>query len=186
NAAREKAAVVCDLLAEWVRQQNEPVVRLTDAFDEEPIWRAGLGAALDDLLREADLLGDGLRMIRERLESDERRTEELAPLLNELRGVARRLQASGDALRAALRPERAGVPRVRWLEMRGGERNVGATAVPLDLAPILREDLFRRVETAVVTSATLAVGDGFDFITRRLGLDDRSEERRVGQGCRYR
>src|SRR5690606_7737058 len=42
NAAREKAAVVCDMLSEWVRQQNEPVVRLTDAFDEEPIWRAGL------------------------------------------------------------------------------------------------------------------------------------------------
>jgi len=28
------------------------------------------------------------------------------------------------------------------------------------------------IETAVVTSATLAVGDGFDFLTRRLGLDD--------------
>src|SRR5690606_32784920 len=79
-------------------------------------------------------------------------------------------------LRAALRPGREGQPRVRWLELRGGERNIGATAVPLDLAPILREDLFRRVETAVVTSATLAVGDGFDFITKRLGLDDEELE----------
>jgi ATP-dependent DNA helicase DinG len=43
--------------------------------------------------------------------------------------------------------------------------------VPLDLAPILREDLFRRLETCVVTSATLAVGDGFAFIASRLGLD---------------
>ncbi|HRN53326.1 MAG TPA: hypothetical protein PK788_07505, partial [Gemmatimonadaceae bacterium] len=109
-------------------------------------------------------------------EADEAKAEELAPLLNEVRGVTRRLQTAGDALRAALRPGREGQPRVRWLELRGGERNIGATAVALDLAPILREDLFRRVETAVVTSATLAVGDGFDFITRRLGLDDEELE----------
>lgn len=170
QTARTKAAELCDLLTEWVRNQRESTVRITDSFDDEPIWRAGLGAALDDLLREIDLLGDSLRMVRDRLESDEKRSEELAPLLNEVHGVSRRLQSAGDALRAALLPDTVGPPRVRWLEMRG-ERNVGATAVPLDLAPVLREDLFRRVETAVCTSATLAVGDGFAFMTRRLGLD---------------
>jgi ATP-dependent DNA helicase DinG len=172
QSAREKSATLCEMLAEWVRGQSDPVVRLTEAFDDDPVWAAGLGAALDDLLAEIELLGDGLRMVHERLETDERRAEELAPLLNEVRGVTRRLQSAGDALRASLRSDREGPPRVRWLELKGSERNVGATAVPLDLAPMLREDLFRRVETAVVTSATLAVGDGFDFITRRLGLDD--------------
>lgn len=171
-AARDKSAVLCDLLGTWLGDRRESQVRLTDSFDEDPIWRAGLGAALDDLLAEIELLGDGLRMVRERLETDEKRAEELAPLLNEVRGVARRLQSAGDALRAALKPDREGTARVRWLELRGGERNISATAVPLDLAPVLREDLFRRVETAVITSATLAVGDGFSFITRRLGLDD--------------
>lgn len=175
-AARDKSAVLCDLLGVWVRDQKEPVVRLTDAFEDDPIWRAGLSAALEDLLQEIVVLGDGLRMVRDRLETDERRAEELAPLLNEVGGVSRRLQASGDALRSALRPEREGTPRVRWLEMRGSDRNVSATAVPLDLAPVLREDLFRRVETAIVTSATLAVGDGFEFMIKRLGLDDESLE----------
>jgi ATP-dependent DNA helicase DinG len=172
HTSRVKAAALCDLLVGWLATRDEPQVRLTDAFADDAIWSDGLGVALDDLLAEIDLLGDGLRMVRERLESDERRAEELAPLLNEVRGVTRRLSGAGDALRAALRPERDGLPRVRWLERRGGEGNIGATAVPLDLAPVLREDLFRRVETAVVTSATLAVGDGFDFLTRRLGLDD--------------
>lgn len=176
QTAREKSAQLCDLLGEWMRGRSESVVRLTDSFDEEPVWQAGLSVALDDLLAEVELLGDGLRMVRERLESDEAKAEELAPLLNEVRGVTRRLQTAGDALRAALRPGRDGAPRVRWLELRGSERNVGATAVPLDLAPILREDLFRRVETAIVTSATLSVGDGFDFITQRLGLDDEELE----------
>jgi len=175
-AAREKSTALCDLLGSWVGAQRENVVRLTDAFDDDPIWRAGLGAALEDLLAEIELLADGLRMVRERLETDERRAEELAPLLNEVRGVARRLQTAGEALRASLRPGNEGPARVRWLEMRGGEGNVGATAVPLDLAPLLREDLFRRVETAIVTSATLAVGDGFQFMTKRLGLDDEALE----------
>ncbi|MBM3899071.1 MAG: helicase [Gemmatimonadetes bacterium] len=173
GAARMRTAVLYDLLARWVEEQREPQIRLTDRFDEDPIWTAGLGAALDDLLADIDLLGDGLRLVRDRLESDEKRAEELAPLLNEVRGVTRRLQSSGDALRVALRSDVAGAPRVRWLERRGGDGNIGATAVPLDLAPVLREDLFRRVETAVVTSATLTVGeDGFDFMATRLGLAD--------------
>jgi hypothetical protein len=32
---------------------------------------------------------------------------------------------------------------VRWIEIRGKERNLAVTSVPLDLAPVLREDLFR-------------------------------------------
>lgn len=173
GAARMRTVVLYELLARWVEEQRESQIRLTDRFDEDPIWTAGLGAALDDLLAEIDLLGDGLRLVRDRLESDERRAEELAPLLNEVRGVTRRLQSSGDALRVALRADAGGAPRVRWLERRGSDGNIGATAVPLDLAPVLREDLFRRVETAVVTSATLTVGeDGFDFLATRLGLAD--------------
>lgn len=173
NAARVKAGVLCDLLADWMRAQREPIVRLTESFDDDAIWRAGLTAALDDLLTEIELLSEGLRMVRERLETDEQKAEEIAPLLNEVRGVTRRLQSAGDALRIALRPGYEGDTRVRWLEVRGADgNNIGATAVPLDLAPILREDLFRRVGTAVVTSATLAVAEGFEFIGHRLGLDE--------------
>jgi ATP-dependent DNA helicase DinG len=193
NTARALAARLFDLLDEWLTGQRETQVRLTGAFDDDPVWRAGLGSTLDDLLRELDLLAEGLVMVRERFETDERRAEEMAPLLNELRGVTRRLGNAGDALRSALRPGPDGAARVRWIEGRrspsrgngGGrgdderepnesatDRNLIVTSVPLDLAPILREDLFRRVETCVITSATLAVGDGFEFIAGRLGLDE--------------
>jgi len=43
--------------------------------------------------------------------------------------------------------------------------------VPLELAPLLRDLLFDRVETVVLTSATLAAGGSFDFLAGRLGLD---------------
>ena len=172
RAARDKSQVVCDLLDAWLAGRDEPQVRLTDAFDDDPIWHQGLGAALDDLLREIALLDDGLRTVGSRLETEPARSEELAPLLGEIRGVSRRLQHAADALRGALRSGRDANQLVRWLERRPGDGNVGAASVPLDLAPILREDLFVRLETAVVTSATLATADGFTFIARRLGLDD--------------
>ena len=96
----------------------------------------------------------------------------MGPLLNELRGIARRLQNAGDALKRTLRPADDAEPSVRWIEVKGKERNLSVTSVPLDLAPVLREDLFRRVRTAIVTSATLAAEQRFDFLARRLGLDD--------------
>lgn len=172
HAAREKGALVFDLLDTLLAEHGAPVVRLTDDFAEHPIWRAGLDAALTDLLREIELMHDGLRLVRERMEADVARREAVAPLLNELRGVARRLEAVGDGLQRALRPPPDGERTVRWIEVRGRERNVAVTSVPLDIAPILREDLFKRVETAVITSATLATGERFDFLADRLGLDD--------------
>jgi ATP-dependent DNA helicase DinG len=193
HASRDKAGLVFDLLRAWLEQQGQPVVRLTNAFAADPVWDAGLRAALDDLLAEIELLHEGLRQVRERLETDERRLEALAPLLGELRAVARRLQAAGDGLGRALKPLNPAAarakpaggaapaadaePSVRWVELRGKEKNVVVTAVPLDLAPILREDLFKRVRTAVITSATLAAGPAsrrddaaFAFLSTRLGL----------------
>jgi len=172
RAARDKSQAVCDMLDAWLSGKNESQVRLTDAFDDDPIWRLGLDASLDDLLREIAMLDEGLRMVGERLDTDKARAEELAPLLGEIRGVSRRLQGAGDALRGALRSGGDANETVRWLERRPGEGNIGAASVPLDLAPILRDDLFVRLETAVITSATLAVADGFSFMARRLGLDD--------------
>ena len=42
--------------------------------------------------------------------------------------------------------------------------------MPLDLAPILRTLLFDRLDTVVLTSATLAAGGDFGFLESRLGL----------------
>ena len=171
-AARDRAGLVFDLLATLLDESGAPVLRLTDDFAAHRVWRAGLDLALDELLAEIELLHEGLRVVRERLEIDQARAEMVAPLLNELRGVARRLQNSGDALRRTLKPNADAEPAVRWIEVRGKERNLAVTSVPLDLAPVLREDLFRRVKTAVVTSATLAAEQRFEFLARRLGLDD--------------
>ena len=171
SAARQKGDVVFDLLEAFLRNADQPVVRLTDDFETDPIWRAGLSAALSDLLTETALISDSLGLVRKRLEMDKLRDEATAALLSEIGGVGRRLEALASALHGALDPGPDAYKRVRWVETRGRDGNIGVTWVPLDLAPILRDNLFERVTTAIVTSATLATDKRFEFLASRLGVD---------------
>jgi len=172
RAGRDKGAVVFDLLDAMLQQEERIVRRLEPDFVSHDIWRNGLDAALQDLLGELEILASGLQLVRDRMEDDDAAVERYGALLGEVRAVTRRLLAAGDTLRAALSPPEDAVPAVRWIEVRGRERNVAVTSVPLDLAPILRDDLFRKLETCVVTSATLAVDGRFDYLRQRLGLDE--------------
>jgi ATP-dependent DNA helicase DinG len=58
---------------------------------------------------------------------------------------------------------------VYWYERRN--RGVFLAATPIDVSQILRERLFEKFDTVVLTSATLTVGGRFDYIRQRLGLD---------------
>jgi ATP-dependent DNA helicase DinG len=72
---------------------------------------------------------------------------------------------------------------VFWIERRGerpGRRasanaNVFLQATPIDVSQILRERLFANLDTAVLTSATLAVSGGFDYVKNRLGVEHARE-----------
>jgi ATP-dependent DNA helicase DinG len=57
---------------------------------------------------------------------------------------------------------------VFWLEKRG--RGCFLQATPIDVSGMLAERLFDKVDTAVLTSATLAVAGGFEYVQGRLGL----------------
>ena len=58
---------------------------------------------------------------------------------------------------------------VYWIERRG--RGCFLQATPIDVSSLLAEKLFGRVDTVVLTSATLAVGGNFDYVQGRLGLE---------------
>ena len=59
---------------------------------------------------------------------------------------------------------------VYWVERRG--RGIFLRASPIDISGLLQENLFERVESVVLTSATLASGGNFEFVRQRLGLSD--------------
>lgn len=57
---------------------------------------------------------------------------------------------------------------VFWYERRG--RGVFLQATPIDVSELLRERVFDRYDTIILTSATLAVGGHFDYLKARLGI----------------
>ena len=70
---------------------------------------------------------------------------------------------------------RSGTPEnyVSWIERRG--RGIFLEACPIDVSGMLREHLFSRVPTCVLTSATLTVGDSFEYIRGRIGFGNGKE-----------
>ena len=121
--------------------------------------------------------------------------EGLAQKPEEVFNFARRAQEIQVQLSYALESEDPNT--VFWIERRGtrgaresrsygkatsssdattrGRQNVFVQATPIHVGPILRECLWSKLDSAVLTSATLAVGKGFDYIRQRLGLEHARE-----------
>lgn len=76
---------------------------------------------------------------------------------------------------------------VHWLEINDRKREqTTLSSAPIDVGPELREELFNKVPTVILTSATLAVaGHDFEFVQRRLGIT-KSLELKVGSPFNYR
>jgi ATP-dependent DNA helicase DinG len=62
---------------------------------------------------------------------------------------------------------------VYWFERRN--KGVFLAATPIDVSQILRERLFEAFDTVILASATLTVGNRFEYIRQRLGLDHTKE-----------
>jgi ATP-dependent DNA helicase DinG len=117
--------------------------------------------------------------------------EQLPQKPEDIFSLARRAQQLQVQLRSVMENEDPNT--VFWIERRGfrgapgsrrkasgeisagGRLNVFLQATPIEVGQILRECLWSKLETSVLTSATLAVGGGFDYVRQRLGLDHARE-----------
>lgn len=105
-----------------------------------------------DVLRVLELTGSHLQLIKSL-------PEEAAPLLVRTTEISARLRSWMEGADRSF---------VYWIERRG--RGCFLQATPIDVSAIVEEKLFEAVDTVILTSATLAVGGGFDYSQRRLGL----------------
>jgi ATP-dependent DNA helicase DinG len=167
--ARRASDAMFQRLYERLAESPAGQLRLADDFAVDPIWDQGLAFELDASLTAFRALRESVELIADRLaQSDD--TDRRSQILLELRGALRRLDAISDGLNRTLRPAGGGEPTVRWMERSSRGQNVQLSVVPLDLAPLLRELLFDRLDTVVLTSATLAASGEFEFLEGRLGL----------------
>jgi DNA polymerase-3 subunit epsilon/ATP-dependent DNA helicase DinG len=94
---------------------------------------------------------------------------ELGGHLDYWRDVRRRLQGC---------VHQPGPGAVYWISLQSSMRFRSAwlNAAPLEVASLLRERLFAPREATILVSATLAIGGSFDYVQRRLGLEDARAE----------
>ena len=168
--ARSSAEALFLRLFEHAATAPAGQLRLDDDFGRHAVWDDGLTRELDHTIAGFRTVAELVETVADRLaqaDSTERRQQ----LVSECRGVVRRLEAMVDGLNATLRPTPGRPPDVRWLERTGAKnQTLQLSAVPLDLAPMLRELLFDRLDTVALTSATLAAGGEFAFLASRIGL----------------
>ncbi len=167
------------LLVAYPHAEGQQVVqdvrfRMDEFFDGLDVWLASrpnkngrvsqpeiienqLSPSLIKLAKLVKARGEGLK--------DDERQDFIA--------AGERLRSIADEIEAWLKQTMLGA--VYWIERsftRRGRAKLSLAASPVDIGPMLRELLFDKVPTVVMTSATLSVGKSgsFDFFKSRIGL----------------
>ena len=115
----------------------------------------------------APLAGEGEALLRalDAIEADIALAKEVP---EDVVALGRRAGELRTDLRFLLRADDPGF--VYFLEARG--RGTFMRAAPIDVSNIIRELLLDRMQATVLTSATLTVDGSFDYVRRRLGIQD--------------
>jgi ATP-dependent DNA helicase DinG len=154
-------------IATWLESQPRSSGRVGEPIDTD-----------HTLPRALDQLSGRIRQLAPRT-SDPEEKQNLASAADRLSGLAGEL----DSWRKQQLEDA-----VYWIDVaRGRVPRINLAAAPIDVAPVLREHLFNKVDTVVLTSATLAIGKqaSFDFIQSRLGLTQ-AETLQLGSPFNYR
>ncbi|MEW6308566.1 MAG: helicase C-terminal domain-containing protein [Bacillota bacterium] len=139
-------------------------VRLTPAARATPGWKAIVSLA-DLVCLRLKGLAEGLAALAQDTPDDEQ-AERIRAMAVPALGLAGSLEGVVKGAEG-------------WVEWYEGDKAGGRLrAAPVDVGDILRTSLFDRLDSAVLTSATLAVEGEFAFMAGRLGLD-RCERGRV-------
>ena len=150
NAGEQKLRVTPPLFATPFWQEVEERVRLLAGE------LGGYAASLKAFGKTCGKLPDQVR-------------EKLGGLLTDLRGIEGRLEAARENLLFFIsRKEEF----CHWFEVRKTGKGIALKlcSSPLEVAASIKSALLDKFKTVVLTSATLAVGERFDYLEKRTGI----------------
>ena len=173
NDRTSKGLLAFHRLGEAMIQANRVRHAARDFFDAAAHWQTTRGSPngrLRQPLPVANGFGEELRRLgsairRGAVDADtEEDRIELNSAADRCDGLAQNLSDWLD--------QTASETQVHWIEHDPSKRRTTLARAPLDVGPTLRRELFARVPTCVLTSATLSVGQppGFGFAKARVGL----------------
>ncbi len=172
NERSNKGLLAHHKLDEAIRQVQRARYAARDFFEDAADWRhreGGANGRMRQPLDWPDTVGEELQKLASSIElgaNDVKAPEQKV----ELTAAAERCQALAASVRSWQRQGAA--ESVYWVEVGEGSRpRISLACAPLDVGPTLRRDLFDRVPTCILTSATLSgAPPKFDFFKSRLGL----------------
>lgn len=183
-AVKDLEAIGEDLasaLGRQISEREEIRHRLISSFTGSEAWEA-IRERVRGLARETNLLAGEIRTLLKACGTiPEKALEKLSSSLIDIRGAASRLEGIAADLTFFVAEDEG---TCAWFEVKRGRIGRGTGIVtrlctaPLEVAGDLKEAVYDRFKTVVMTSATLAVGSSFDYLKARVGLD-RTEPGRV-------
>lgn len=157
-----------------------------DFFDQLAAWRrqnSGGNGRLREPPKIVNLVSGELIRLATTMSVQAERMDDSRKV--ELKALANRAQGFATAIDVWM--DQSHENSVYWLEAAG--RNQDRTTMvcaPIEVGPVLREELFNKIDSCILASATLAVGkQSFDFSKERLGLT-KCRELQLGSPFDYR
>lgn len=145
-------------------------LRLTPAVRSGRLWEA-LEIMRGNAVNRLKQLAEGLALLAGEI-------AEMQPPLKDGEGLVAEIQkyasaigvTAGEIDEVLLKP---GPDDVTWIEMsaRGDRVRVALRSAPINVGELLREEVWEKLRSVVLSSATLAVGSSFEHLKWRLGLN---------------
>ncbi|HEU4328639.1 MAG TPA: helicase C-terminal domain-containing protein [Roseiflexaceae bacterium] len=173
--ARDSVYDCFNRLAVFMNQHAElttydPRLRLTDRERKQPVW-GEIELAWSNLSLQLTAVGDGLGKL-EALLADlaDAGIEDYDALLLRVQSLRRIITETRINLGHIVLGDSAEL--ITWLVYDRGREMITVHAAPLSVAELLQANLFAQKATTVLASATMSVGHNFDFVQRRIGLEE--------------
>jgi ATP-dependent DNA helicase DinG len=163
EATRQAGERFFHAVLDWAQRQPRNNFRGGQRPASESVRVREPGIVVDVLSEELEKLASRVEEVGEELEDEQK---------IELTSVAERARGLALGVRQWLAQDLPG--QVYWVETTAGPApRLDLASAPIEVGPILREALYDKVPTVVLTSATLSVGGqaGFRHFQQRLGLE---------------
>ena len=171
--ARGMDAIGEALFAKLKKEGVEQKLRVTPSVYASPLWPQ-VSEQVELMCKELSDYTVAMQAFLKGCEKlSDKVLERLAGPLTDLRGAKGRMESAVEALRFFTSREEGFC---RWFELRKGPL-VKLCCSPLEVAESIRKAILDPFKTVVLTSATLAVGEKFDFLKRRTGIELLPKER---------
>ncbi|HVX30087.1 MAG TPA: helicase C-terminal domain-containing protein [Nitrolancea sp.] len=193
NDTAREATETCELLFQSLNDfidryqnehgQSERELRITGAVRHDPGW-SEIEQVLERLSR---LFRTLLQALTEAVVEVEGFTDEDMPGSGDLVTELDLLLRTGNQLldRAVASISEPSGEMIYWLSRRPGGQDVSIQAAPLHVGESLKQRLFDRCRSVVLTSATLTTDNSFDYVHGRLGVEN-ANDLRVSSPFDYR